>query len=64
MEIDGPQPTATPGDQLAIQIYNALSGPTGFNWSGLPILAQIWEIPDLEGLVDRILAIQKFTESA
>lgn len=49
------------GNGLAIRAWNLLSnGMGGIDWAGLPIVAELLAVQDLELLTDALLAIRQY----
>jgi hypothetical protein len=47
------------GDDIAIRAWNALAtGQGGFDWSGLPLVAELLGVTDLELLLERLVIIK------
>lgn len=56
---DEEPPTGSAADAQAIQAWNALTNGTGgIDWAGLPLVAELLGIDDLEDLLHRLLVIK------
>lgn len=52
-------PDPDPDHQLALQVWNMLSNGTGsIDWAGLPMVAAVLGIDDLETLIRRLMTIK------
>lgn len=52
-------PRATAADEQAIAVWNALADRNGgIQWGGLPFMAELLGVDDLEGLVVRLVTIK------
>ena len=52
----------TDADNTAISIYNACaSGMGGMDWAGVELLAALYQVEDVEGLLERLVVIKAHT---
>lgn len=55
-------PDFTLEDELAIRVFNAAqNGMGGIDWHGLEVMAEMFGIEDLDGLIERVLVIKSWT---
>lgn len=53
-------PDVDPQHQLAIRVWNMLSnGMASIDWAGLPLVAAMFGIEDLEALITRLMTIKQ-----
>lgn len=59
---EGIRPDITDADNTAISIYNACaSGMGGIDWAGVELLAALYQVEDVEGLLERLVVIKTHT---
>lgn len=57
--MEGIGPVITSEDTIAIRIFNALqNGMGGVDWAGLPWMADLYGVEDLDDITERLIVIK------